>query len=289
MRVVLPWHLSDAELPDGVRHNEAEVRQIANCVFQTAAILVFLPALAFAGLAYGVGCPDDDKGRCNVADRQYHPALWAIGVPLAVCGAVGAVVLFIYTIWCMAYFISWLAGSAIGGLSRSTMRKVYIAWIAVMLLFAFGMAVANWQLAGIAYLVGAVALLLLAVAYKRRWIPADRKTMWKYLWRALYAVLLGLVLLFTGVGVVFAIPLFIGAFVVLFASSVTFYILDCHDSQRECCEDGAMNVAIDVFQIVRWVFEGVGGDDDGDGGGLFGVFSGLFEGIGGAIGGILDI
>lgn len=291
MRVVLPWRLSDEPLSGDEKHSAAEVREIANCVFQTVAILIFLPALGFSGLAYGLGCPDDaggtGGGRCDVAGRRFHPALWAIGGPLAVGGAVGAVVLFVYFLWFMAYLLSWLMGIEVPMLSRSTMRKVYVAWIAVMLLLAFCMAVGSWQLSGIAYSVGAAALLLLAVAYKRRWVPADADVMMKYVWRAFGAMLLGLLLALTGVGMVLALPLFFGAFVVLFASSVTFYILDCRDSQRQCCEEGAMNVAVDVFRIVQWVFEGLGGDGDGEGG-ASGVFAGLFEGIGAVVGGIFE-
>ena len=99
MRVVLPWRLSDEPLSGGNKHSAAEVREIANCVFQTVVVLIFLPALGFSGLAYGLGCPDDTGGtgggRCDVAGRRFHPALWAIGAPLAVGGAVGAAVLFV--------------------------------------------------------------------------------------------------------------------------------------------------------------------------------------------------
>ena len=157
MRVVLPWRLSDEPLSGDKKHSAAEVREIANCVFQTVAMLIFLPALGFSGLAYGLGCPDGD--RCDVAGRRFHPALWAIGGPLAVGGAVGAVVLFVYFLWCMAFLLSWLMGIEVPMLSRSTMRKVYAAWVAVMLLLAFCMAVGSWQLSGIAYSVGAAALL----------------------------------------------------------------------------------------------------------------------------------
>jgi hypothetical protein len=291
MRVSLPWRLSD-ELPISGKHNDAEVREIANCVFQTVAILIFLPAIGFSGIAYGLGCPEDPV-HCDVAEGQFHPLLWAIGVPLALCAAVGAVVIMVYLMWLLMYFVSMLV-SMLGGnsatmmpISRSTTRKVYIAFIAVMLLFAFGMAVSNWRSAGIAYSVGALALLLLAVAYKRRWVPANAATMEKYTWRAFGAMLLAILywmsptiigVPYTGIGLTSTLLLFVGACVVFFASSVTFYILDCRDSKRQCCEDGAAAIASDVFTIVHYVFYGLEGDED-ENGGVYGLFENLFGAI----------